>query len=243
MDDVKKFDLVIIGTTQARFCFQEECCNIPAKNLSMNYSSFYSQKQSLEDNKNYINPDAKILLTIQYPIYLCNHDTNKTQLHFPEDWMMNYEEETKQNLYKNAFTPEQVQERIDKLITGWEREVYPFTVRNCSPDMNNGEMQKRLLKSLSLHQKIIDYSLTNGWKPVLVGLPYSKELTSNIPYEFVNDCFFKCAKSLSRSNDISFLDYSTDEEFSSIQNYLDVWYLNVPGREAFTKRLVEDLGV
>lgn len=243
MNEVKKYDLVIIGTTQARFCFYGEHCSIPAKNLAMNYCSFYSQKKALEDNKKSINRGAMVLLTIQYPIYLCDHDSNKELLRVPVEWMQNYEESLKQNLYKNSFTIKEIQIRVDKLIGGWEREAFPFTIRNYSSKNDFDNRQKRLRRSIDLHQAIIDYCLTNGWRPVLVGLPCCKELGSSIPYEFVNDCFLKCVRSLSGNNDIPFLDYSTDEELSSIQNYLDIWYLNYAGRQVFTRKLIDDLGL
>lgn len=239
----EKYELIIIGTTQARFCFQEDNCNISAKNLAMNYSSFLSQKKTLEDNKNNINHAAKVLLTIEYPIYLCDHDSNEKQIRVPVEWVHNYEEGLKQNLYENYFTLDEIQKRVDKLIEGWEKVAYPFTIRNYSPENKSDSMQKRLRRSVDLHQAIIDYCLTNGWRPVLVGLPCCKELGSSIPYEFVNDCFLKCVRSLSGNNDIPFLDYSTDEELSSIQNYLDIWYLNYAGRQVFTRMLIDDLGL
>ena len=237
------YNLIISGTTQARFCFSEKHCKIPMKNLAMNYNSFYGQKSLLESNMSCIGEGAIIVLTIQYPIYLCDHDGNK-EVHLSSDsWVSDYETGLHRNLQGNSFTEKEIHERVSRLIQGWERETKPFSIISYTTEGHSAEMNQRLQRSIELHQRIIDYCLKKGWKPVLVGLPYCEELFTRVSDDFVRECFLKCANMLSEKNGIPFLDYSKDEEFESIQNYLDIWYLNLFGRTRFTNRLINDLRI
>ena len=236
-------DIVISGTTQAMFCLSAEKSRRPALNLAATYNSFYGQKILLEKNRERISRNAKIVLTIEYPIYLCDHDKATTVHDTPKNIVRDYEHDMSCNLYDNVLSDKEISERINKLIQGWEKATDPYLIKefNNEPDVEGRE--SRLKRSMTIQQGIIDLCRINAWEPVIVGLPYCEELYTQVSDDFVRECFLKCANMLSEKNGIPFLDYSKDEEFESIQNYLDIWYLNLFGRTRFTNRLINDLRI
>ena len=95
-------------------------------------------------------------------------------------------------------------------------------------------------KTQSLLEEMINYSLSNELKPVIVIPPCSKELNDFFSEEFLNEILYSNVEKANK-NLIPVLDYLKDPEFQDYYLYVNSDFLNVNGRELFTKRVVADL--
>ena len=87
---------------------------------------------------------------------------------------------------------------------------------------------------------MINYTLSNGLKPVIVVPPCSKELNDFFSDEFLKEILYSNIEKANK-NIIPVLDYLKKPEFQDYHLYENSDFLNVNGRELFTKKVVADL--
>lgn len=147
---------------------------------------------------------------------------------------MSYLEE--RNRYINHFKPWELQQMCRSLVeNGWEKEIeIPNYVKEGHKGYNE-KAERAMRNAVAEVVDLILYCKTNGWKPILVGLPYSEVLNQYIPSSFKEKCFYDNIKHIQDITDCVFWDFSMDERLQHINNYLDIWYLNEKGRKKFTE--------
>ena len=264
-------ELVVLGTTQGHFAFDFSDCGIDAANMSVATNSPVYHKAFLKKYRKRIKKGAVVLITLEYPIFLCGI-RQRTELNvqyartlfgyhpvqplrrqilyrlFPYHYVKSslYEgliADAKRNRIRNRLKTYEINYRVRQLIKGWENETYPLKIEEYEYSKQTEVRRKRMDWSIRIIEDTILFCRTCGWKPVIVGLPYSEELNFVVSRDFVKDCFYSCITQIQSDTQISFLDYSTDSDFLSIQNYMDIWYLNDIGRKKITERVLKDLGM
>lgn len=146
------------------------------------------------------------------------------------------------NRYVNHYKPWELKGICKNLVEcGWEKEIgiagYVMEGHERASEKAELAMKRVVLQTI----KLISYCREQGWRPVLVGLPYSKVLNEYIPDSFKRKCFYKNIENIQRRTSCEFLDYSADNRLQDIHNYMDVWFLNERGRQKFTGIVLEDL--
>lgn len=125
-----------------------------------------------------------------------------------------------------------------KRISGWKREFKLLGTENIEDIPLN--MRDMFIKTQSLLEEMINYSLSNELKPVIVIPPCSKELNDFFSDEFLKEILYSNIEKANKKL-IPVLDYLKDPEFQDYHLYINSDFLNVSGRELFTKRVVADL--
>ncbi len=266
----KHLNLVVVGTTQAHFAFDFSGIEVKAANMALVYGGLKFHSCFLEKYRHRICNGAVILITVEYPIFVCSGQWTKPEMNvhyarvllghnpmlpvyrqlfyklFPYHYVkyplfestISAEEK---NRIRNRLRLYEIDSNIRELIKGWEKEIYPIKILDYNNSVQMREQKERIDKSISILESTIYYCREHGWNPVIVGLPYCRQLNDALPKKFIEDCFYSCISRLQENIEIPFLDYSTDDQFSSIQNYMDIWFLNELGRKKFTKRVLNDL--
>ncbi len=91
-------------------------------------------------------------------------------------------------------------------------------------------------------KKTIDFCYEHGYRPVLITLPVTNQLTELFSQEFLKD-FRACTQEvLACYPGLEYLDYSKDQEFAgNLKYFKDSDHLNSNGAAAFSARLFKDL--
>ncbi len=267
-----EIELVVLGTTQAHFAFDFSACKVKAANLSMTENGLEFQKAFLMKYGERIKTGAVVLITIEYPIFICKetpkdaHYLNiqyaRCLLGYHPKLTRNEENEYLQNPYKYLNAPVyqylidglarnsdcnhmrlyEIDKEIQELVlNGWQPEIEPIPIFDYDSEKYAVEVKKKASHMVQKVLEVIEYCKDNKWTPILVGLPYSKELNERIPIDFKKDAFYEPIKEIINKTIIEFLDYSEDNEFQSIQNYFNTWFLNKAGSMNFTNRVLNDL--
>ena len=109
-------------------------------------------------------------------------------------------------------------------------------------DVLNPKWDKYYQEAIDINRKIVGFCLERELKPVFICVPLTKFLSSKIPdnvrKHLVTDFVNKC-----NENEVPFLDYSEDDEFSNPSYYFNSFFLNLRGRKEFTKRVLNDLNI
>ena len=266
-----EIELVISGTTQAHYALDLEKNGKNGANMAVYLNGFRDQKLILAKYKERIRENAKVLLTVEYPIFLVDHEALRrtdNELIYSEvllgsdpyidigrQELLNKNKELfiKNSLYDqiivnsirndkaNYLSEKEKDELIESLYSGWEHETYPIKLRKYKSDENEIIRNNRKKQNVLLLIDLIKYCEANMWKPVLIGLPFSKVFNETVPEDLLKENYYDCIYSVIDSTGIAFIDYSRDEEMEAMENYMDIWFLNNVGRQKFTSRVLGDL--
>ncbi len=130
-------------------------------------------------------------------------------------------------------------EQVSWKIKDWEK-LFPY-----AGDIGFEE-------NLFYAMQLLDKCASHGIKPVLISLPITQVMSENFETVYKNltptsrttqaDYETFIAKIKEKYPDISILDYTQDEEFTTNYSYfMDVDHLNDKGAEVFSKKLFSDL--
>lgn len=147
------------------------------------------------------------------------------------------------NQYINHHKPWEIQALCRDLVKyGWEQEIgiEEYVMDGHKKGSPRADMAMR--RSVSQTVKLIHYCQEQGWRPVLLGLPYSGALNQYVPDSFKEKCFYRNIRYIQKQTGCRFLDYSADERIQDLKNYIDIWFLNKRGRRKFTQMVLEDVG-
>lgn len=148
----------------------------------------------------------------------------------------------KRNAFINHYKPWELKVLCENLVQyGWEREIgvpgYVGEGHKSRSEKADTAMRRTTYQTM----RVVRYCQEMGWKPVLIGLPYSDVLNQYIPDSFKEKCFYRNIKRIQEGTSCDFMDYSADDRIQDINNYMDVWFLNKRGRQKFTRIVLDDL--
>lgn len=150
--------------------------------------------------------------------------------------MINLETE---NGKKNHFTLREREAKIAEKIKGWWS-ACGLTEKDLSEDKLSVQVKKRLNASCLNLNELLNYCMDMSWKPVLILLPYSKQMNESLEQVLLNRiCYSNLSDFIERG--IPLLDYSHDPRLSDGDLYMDMEYLNEKGRALFSDIVIQDL--
>lgn len=133
---------------------------------------------------------------------------------------------------------ELVEKEAKKRIASWKKEFKLSGTQNIEDiplDIKN-----MFNETQNLLEEMIEYSLARKLKPVIVIPPCSKELNDFFSDEFLKGILYSNIEKANKKS-IPVLDYLKDPEFQEYHLYINSDFLNVKGRELFTKKVLDDL--
>ena len=254
--DCEKFEdapeglkMVNVGTAQAKYAFDYQAVPISGWNMALYMNPLMYNIEILRNNRQKIAPGAVILITLQYPIFLCpsSHEMSGEEARRIRAGHEGYIKEEAflrrlgiRNCRINHGKLWEVERELHDLIhSGWEQEIgIPGIVLQ---NQENEQIRQKRGYAVEDLKNLIAYCRSMSWKPVLVGLPYSRELNNYVPREFKKKNFYELIELVKEEMDIAFYDYSEDSRFAALDNYMNVWFLNNRGREKFTRVVYEEI--
>ena len=262
-------EIINLGSSYAKYAFDYSKVGIKGFNFGVQPQSLSYDFRILKQFKNKLKKNGVIIITIpdfvfaflDYPIedynyryYSFLNKENILNYSSLKNFLLNYfplilqpkklkyilKDISKENSDSLVFieNSETVTKEAQRRINGWKKEFKLLGTENSEDiPLNIKEMFR---KTQSLLEEMINYSLTNELKPVIVIPPCSKELNNFFSDNFLKEILYSNIEKANKSL-IPVLDYLKDSEFQDYHLYINSDFLNVNGRELFTKRVVADL--
>lgn len=266
-------EVVCVGTTQGHFAFDFSESVIAGANFAMQTTPLVFHKHLLGTYQKNIKKNAKILITLEYPVLTIDPSTYIAgmfakqyaevipgknpflsmfrQIYYrvlPE-WldeqylcMKGIAAEQKRNQYINHYKEwDCIRQSRQLIFEGWTQAIGVPDIFLMKSSCESKIVKAKHEYAIGQIKELIEYCRDRDWEPVLIGLPYSEILNQTVPDFFKEKCFYSNIKRIEKENQISFFDYSSDEKFSDINLYFNVWYLNARGRKLFTETVLADI--
>ena len=262
-------EIINLGSSYAKYAFDYSKVGIKGFNFGVQPQSLSYDFRILKQFKNKLKKNGVIIITIpdfvfaflDYPIedynyryYSFLNKENILNYSSLKNFLLNYfplilqpkklkyilKDISKENSDSLVFieNSETVTKEAQRRINGWKKEFKLLGTENSEDiPLNIKEMFR---KTQSLLEEMINYSLTNELKRVIVIPPCSKELNNFFSDNFLKEILYSNIEKANKSL-IPVLDYLKDSEFQDYHLYINSDFLNVNGRELFTKRVVADL--
>lgn len=262
-------EIINLGSSYAKYAFDYSKVGIKGFNFGIQPQSLSYDFRILKQFKDKLKKNGVVIITIpnfvfaflDYPIEeynykyysflnrenILNYSSLKKYLikHLPlllQPKKLKYilKDISKESMDRLTFieNKEDVKKEAQKRINGWIRQFKLLNINN--KEELPLDIKKMFIKTQSLLEEMINYSLSNELKPVIVIPPCSKELNDFFSEEFLNEILYSNVEKANK-NLIPVLDYLKDPEFQDYYLYVNSDFLNVNGRELFTKRVVADL--
>lgn len=115
---------------------------------------------------------------------------------------------------------------------GWE----------CEQKITSKQAQVIAINEKRLSE-MIDYCIESGWKPYLIVLPFSPNLTKLLSETILQDGLWKPLERISKEKKIPLLNYYYDKRFADYRLYSDALTFNEAGRRLFNRIIQEQIGM
>jgi hypothetical protein len=102
------------------------------------------------------------------------------------------------------------------------------------------ENEESIQKNTTILHEMIEFCLKRNYRPVIMTLPASTELTALFPASFVNEQIQGNIKK-ANTHDVPVLNYWDDRRFMKPEYFFNAFFFNTKGRKAFTETVVSDL--
>lgn len=141
-------------------------------------------------------------------------------------------------LMHNELSEKQVDEAAQMRCNDWVKE---FHLKDTQSDIIPLELENKMAESRHILTDIIDFCLSNGFRPVLVVTPVSGIMNSHLSDAFMKKVLYDNIEMANKRN-VPVLDYMRDERFAEADFYCNsADLLNLKGRRLFTKVAVKDI--
>lgn len=262
-------DIINLGSSYAKYAFDYSKVGVNGFNFGIQPQSLSYDFRILKQYKNKLKKNGVVIITIpdfvfaflDYPIKEYNYryysflnKENILNYSSLKKFLLNYfplilqpkklkyilKDISKENSDSLVFMEnnEEVKKEAQKRVNGWKKEFKLLgTEKSEDTPLNIKEMFRQ---TQSLLEEMINYTLSNELKPVIVVPPCSKELNDFFSDEFLKEILYSNIEKANK-NLIPVLDYLKEPEFQDYHLYVNSDFLNVNGRELFTKRVVADL--
>lgn len=249
MDVSEGLEVVNIGTTQAKYAFDYQAVPVQGCNMALYKNPLMYNIEILQNNREKIAVDATVLITLQYPIFLCSnsHEMSVEEARRIRAMHEGYVQEEaflqqlgERNYRINHKKLWEVDQELHELIHfGWEQEIGMEGI--VLQNRENEQVRQKCRYAVEDLENLIKYCRSMSWVPVLVGLPYSRELNAYVSQEFKEKNFYEPIELVKKEMNIVFYDYSEDPRFAALDNYMNIWFLNDRGRKKFTRVVYEEI--
>ena len=138
----------------------------------------------------------------------------------------------------NPMDVNELERDAKRWISGWKKQFGIADFDAALTDENRIGREYRV----GLMRNLIDFCEERGYKPVYVIPPVTEHLAKYFTPKFEERYIYDYLKDVGR--DVVLLDYSKDKIFRQDDSlYFNSFFLNRKGRQLFTRRVLEDLGI
>lgn len=262
-------EIINLGSSYAKYAFDYNEVGIKGFNFGVQPQSLAYDFRILKQYKNKLKKNGVIIITIpnfvfaflDYPIdeynykyysflnkeNILNYSSLKKYLikYFPlllQPRKLKYilKDISKENMDRLVFveSKEDVKKEAQKRINGWMSQFKLLNINN--KEELPLDIKKMFIKTQNLLEEMINYSLSNELKPVIIIPPCSKELNDFFSDEFLEEILYSNIEKANK-NLIPVLNYLKNSEFQDYHLYMGVDLLNIKGRKLFTNKVIADL--
>ena len=268
-DIPKNLEIVNLGSNQPKFAFDYEKSDVLGMNWGVGPQSFEYDFRILEQYHSFLKRDSIVLITICPFSFLFYKDKNKTASHkyykflkpsfvdgfsklkkflyidYPallakKQVLRIIKDVKKDNRLELDFNPmnnNEIKQDAQKWINGWKKQ---FNTNDLGDIELTDEHKSDIKINIKILKDMIDFCLEQDYKPVLMILPVTTELSNLFPDEFIKKYILDYIEE-SNEKDVTFLNYWKDERFEKDEYYINSFFMNTIGRDKFTKQVLEDL--
>lgn len=137
----------------------------------------------------------------------------------------------------NPMSTEQLQANAKSFAEGWKKQ---FGIADFEAPLTPKNQEGRAIR-IKLLREIVDFCTERGYTPIYVIPPVTRHLAAYYTPAFEELYIYSYLKEVNR--DVRLLDYSKNTEWQADDLYFNSFFLNRRGRNLFTRRVLEDLGL
>ena len=120
----------------------------------------------------------------------------------------------------------------------WKKEFHIHDFRKpLNKDLLEGRKQ-----AITMFKALLDFSIERGYKPIIISLPVSKELSKLITPDIKEIYIDSFVREFNNYN-VPYLDYTYNDFFSNNALYQNALFMNLKGRKIFTKDVLKRIGI
>lgn len=267
----KNLEIINLGSNQPKFAFDYTDLNISGMNWAVGPQTLEYDFRLLKNFHSYLKTKGKVLIAISpFQFFLENYkndSSNHKYYNFLDPSLIdNYSTKTKRlyidfpiftvkkqilrilkdvkpdnrlELESNPMNDDEIKKDAQKWMDGWKKQ---FQLNDLTHIKLSDENKSSIDKNIEILKEMVDFSIERDYKPVLLVLPVTKELSSLFPDEFVQKYIIDYINE-SNKEDIKFLNYWKDERFENEELYFNSFFMNKIGRNKFTQQVLEDLKI
>lgn len=124
----------------------------------------------------------------------------------------------------------------DMWLKSWGKE---FSISLPNPTLSQQNISD-IRKNIEILKEMLCYCKDKGLKPVITILPVTDYLYSRFSEEFINNHVLSYIQKANVVN-VPVLNYLNDQRFTSVDKYINTFFMNAIGRKEFTRQLLYDL--
>lgn len=152
--------------------------------------------------------------------------------------ILNYRKDVAEyNQTVNVLSETEVRKSAKQRCNDWIKEFGLIDTKTAS---GMEHLETEFVKSREVLSRIIEYSLSEGLRPVLVVTPVSTEMKEELSDVFLDKVLYNNIRLANKAN-VPFLDYLTDRRFTDRTNYSgNADFLNAKARKEFSQIVIND---
>lgn len=262
-------DVVNLGSNQPKFAFDYADCGLSGMNWAVGPQSLDYDFRLLKQYHSYLKEDALVLIPIcvfgfflyelknksanfkYYPFLqpsLIKNYSSRTKFFYIDNPVLTAKRslislikdipENKQlEITSNPMNDEKIVQDANYWINGWKKQ---FSIKDLNSIVLSDENKMSIEKNVKILEEMIAFCLERGYRPIMLLLPVTDELSDQIPDVFVDKYILDKIQQANEKN-IPILNYLKDNRFKSRDLYFNSFFFNKQGRQIFTKQVIADL--
>jgi hypothetical protein len=263
-------EIINLGSNQPKFAFDYSGTNMPGMNWAMGPQSFEYDFKILKQFHRFLKEKAFVLIPVcpfSFFLYRYTSDTVNYKYYkfLDSEQINNYSLRTKRlhidypiltakrnlvrllkdvspaskrlSLSVNPMDEKELKADAQKWMKGWLKE---FSLNSLDKISLSAKNKHDIEKNITILSEMIDFCLERNYRPVIMMITVTRELSSLFPQSFVDEHILENIMKANKPK-IPVFNYLNDNRFISTDLYFNSFFLNAKGRNIFTKVIVNDL--
>lgn len=138
------------------------------------------------------------------------------------------------NISNNDLLEEEMVKSAEDRIKGWMKE---FSMKSLNPDDLPERVKKSIQFNCDIFKSMVNFAKERTYNCLVIIPPFSKELTSLIPQNFIEGCLYSPLKDIG----LNYISYLGNDKYYIPDYYKDAFLMNKKGRLAFTADVIDDI--
>ena len=138
-------------------------------------------------------------------------------------------------LENNPMSLDELETDAEYWVNAWKVQ---FSINDFDDPLTLENLEGRRIR-IAVMRSLIDFCIDRGYRPVYVIPPVTNHLAKFFTPKFEQTYIYDFLSGVDRQ--VELLDYSKQSEFAEDSLYFNSFFLNVRGRQLFTRRVLDDL--